>query len=87
MLSVLVCEACGSSERRRAVASASARFGFMISTELAPVCGSFRSSRKVATDSTLGLRRCKGLKSNGRRSSSGEASATAKMVSTTIGIR
>ena len=59
----------------------------MISMALAPVCGSFRRSRNVATDSTFGFRRCSGLKSNGRNKSSGAASTTRRRVVTTTGIR
>ncbi len=59
----------------------------MISIALAPVCGSLLSSRKVATEATCEFRRCSGLKSNGRDSSSGEASTTKSKVVTMTGTR
>ena len=86
-LSVLVCETSRApiaaarprSQRRGREAS--------ISIALAPVCGFFLSSRNVATDSTFGLCKCSGLKSNCSQNSSGEASTTTRMVTTTTGIR
>jgi hypothetical protein len=54
LLSVIVCETWGSSESRCAIRLAASRFGAMSSIALTPVWGSFRSSRKVATDSALG---------------------------------
>ena len=57
----------GSLDSFSAAASAACVFGASMKIELAPSAGSLRRSRKVATDSTFGLRRFSGLKSNCRK--------------------
>jgi hypothetical protein len=69
---VIVCETCGTDPKRCVMPAPVARLGAMISIAFAPVRGSFRNSREVATDSTLGLRKWSGLKSNGKKTTSGE---------------
>jgi hypothetical protein len=84
---VIVCETSGTDPRRSAIPTAAVKLGAMISIAFAPVRGSFLSSRNVATDSTFGLRRCSGLKSNGRKATGGEASTTTRIMITITGRR
>ena len=84
---VRVSETCGSAASRAAMFFASGSDGANTLIAFAPVLGSLFKSRKVATASTSGFCRCKGLKSKCTRSSKGDAASTIASVTTSIGMR
>src|SRR5262245_53119111 len=84
---VLTLDTSGTLESFSTSAWAASLFGASTKIELAPMAGSLRNSRNVATDSTRGFLRLSGLKSNCSQYSSGRPPATTRPVPTIIGIR